>query len=66
MKNQEKECQLSDVVAELDAIKRLHILTLLRSGVTQDTIATALGVGQATISRMFPKGIGSARATGKG
>jgi uncharacterized protein YerC len=58
MKKQPKECQLADVVAELDAIKRLQILTLMKSGVTQDTIANALGVGQATISRMFPKGIG--------
>lgn len=47
------------VHSELIDIKRLLVLKLLRDGATQSEIAAALGVGQSSISRMFPMGIGS-------
>lgn len=45
---------------ELENIKRLLMLALLRDGVSQGDIAKALGVSQPTISRMFPGKIGEA------
>ncbi len=45
---------------ELEQVKRLMILALLRDGVPQGDIAKALGVSQPTISRMFPGKIGAA------
>ncbi len=42
------------VELQLDAIKRLLILFLMKSGTSQGEIAKALGVGQATVSRMMP------------
>lgn len=48
------------VVREVEDIKRLLILALLRDGVPQAAIAKALGVSQPSISRMFPKKIGTA------
>ena len=45
---------------ELEDIKRLLMLGLLRDGVSQAEIAKALGVNQSTISRMFPGKIGAA------
>ena len=55
------------VLAELIAIKRLMVFALLRSGVSQDDVAAALGVSQSKVSRMFPGGIGKpARDEAKG
>ncbi len=45
---------------ELDSIKRLLILLLLRDGASQSVVASALGVAQSSVSRMFPGGIGAA------
>jgi DNA-binding transcriptional ArsR family regulator len=47
------------VLRELEDIKRLMILALLRDGVPQGDIAKAMGVSQPTISRMFPGKIGA-------
>jgi predicted transcriptional regulator len=44
------------VLAELEALKKLMILDLIGKGYSQTQIALTLGVGQASISRMFPKG----------
>ena len=41
-------------------IKRLMILQLLMGGASQAQIATMLGISEATMSRMLPKGLGSA------
>lgn len=38
---------------ELDAIKRLLTLLLLKAGASQREIAKALGVNQSVVSRMF-------------
>jgi transcription initiation factor IIE alpha subunit len=39
---------------ELDAIKRLLMLFLIKTGVTQDEMALALQMDQADISRILP------------
>jgi predicted XRE-type DNA-binding protein len=49
---------VDSTLAELIAIKRLLVFALLRSGANQKQIATALGVDQSHVSRMFPGGIG--------
>lgn len=51
-----KKSKISDdpVVVELDAIKRLLTLQLLRDGATQGDVALALQVDQSVVSRMFP------------
>ncbi len=38
---------------ELDSIKRLLVLLLLKAGATQEEVGTALVIGQGTVSRMF-------------
>lgn len=51
---------------ELDAIKKLLVVGLLRDGTSQAEVAAALGVTQGTVSRMFPSGLGHvARRTRK-
>ena len=47
-------------VADNDAVKRLLILQLLYQGVRQSHIAAMLGISEATMSRMIPKGLGAA------
>ena len=42
------------IVRELDAIKRLLILQLMKAGTSQGEIAKALGIDQAALSRMMP------------
>lgn len=41
---------------ELIAIRKLLVLALLRSGLTQNQVAGALEIDRSQISRMFPKG----------
>ena len=55
-----KKEELDPIQKELSDIKRLMVLALVRDGVSQSTIATALGVSEATVSRMFPKGTAKA------
>lgn len=45
------------IVGELEALKKLTILQLLERGYSQNQIALTLGIGQATVSRMFPAGV---------
>jgi len=49
--------EIHQIGQELSAIKRLMVLSLLREGATQNEVATALGVSQGSVSKMFPKGI---------
>lgn len=49
--------ETDDVLTELRSLKMLTILQLLRQGVKQGQIAAMLGVSDATMSRMLPKGI---------
>lgn len=55
----------NEVHDELVSIKKLLIVALVRSGLSQTEVATALGVNQTTVSRMFPEktlsAIGKAR-----
>jgi DNA-binding transcriptional regulator LsrR (DeoR family) len=41
---------------ELIAIKKLLVLALVNSGMTQNQIAAALGVDRTGVGRLFPKG----------
>lgn len=45
------------ILTELEAIKRLMVLTLLRDGASQQHIAGALGVDRSQVSRMFSGGV---------
>jgi hypothetical protein len=44
------------IFSELEALKKLKLLELLDRGYSQSQLALTLGVGQASTSRMFPKG----------
>ena len=44
------------LVEEMQAIKKLLILQLLAMGYKQKNIASSLGISEATLSRMLPKG----------
>jgi DNA-binding transcriptional regulator LsrR (DeoR family) len=46
----------SEVVKELTAIKKLLVLALANSGMTQSQIAAALEIDRTGVGRMFPKG----------
>jgi DNA-binding transcriptional regulator LsrR (DeoR family) len=46
----------SSLAAELRDVKMLLVLQALASGCQQKHIAAALGVSEATLSRMLPKG----------
>lgn len=42
------------IIGELIAIKKLLLLALLKEGLTQSQIGTALGIDQSQISRLIP------------
>jgi hypothetical protein len=46
----------TDAVRELVAIKKLLVLALANSGMTQGQIAAALDIDRTGVGRMFPKG----------
>ena len=48
---------LQKIAADLDAIKKLMVLSLVQKGLKQGRVASVLGVDDATLSRMFPKGL---------
>ena len=48
----------SELLKELRALKMLLILQAMTSGCQQKHVAAALGVSEATLSRMLPKGLG--------
>ena len=45
-----------DQIKELVTIRKLMILGLMRSGMTQNELGAALGVDRTVIGRMFPSG----------
>lgn len=45
------------ILVELVAIKKLLVLALMKSGASQRQIASALGVNQSQVSRLFPGGL---------
>lgn len=54
MPKRKKNAVTDPVVEELDAVKRLLTLLLLKAGASQGEIAMALQVDQSKVSRMFP------------
>ncbi len=48
----------SELLNEIKDVKMLLILQALASGCQQKHVAAALGVSDATLSRMLPKGLG--------
>jgi predicted transcriptional regulator len=46
--------ELDPIVVELNAVKRLLVLLLIKAGTKQGEIAMALGVAQSSVSGMFP------------
>ena len=53
-----------ELLDEMRSVKMLLILQLLRQGVKQSHIAAILGVSEATMSRMLPKGLSKSVAKG--
>jgi predicted XRE-type DNA-binding protein len=51
------EKQAQEMLESLDAIKKLLVLQTLDAGHTQDQVATALGIGRSSVSKMFPGGV---------
>jgi predicted transcriptional regulator len=47
--------RLDQIAEELTAIRRLIAYHLIKSGLSQEDLAKALGTSQATVSRMFAK-----------
>ena len=56
--------EAEELASDIRAIKMLMILQLLRAGVRQSQVAAMLGVSEATMSRMLPKGIAKSVAKG--
>jgi DNA-directed RNA polymerase specialized sigma subunit len=54
IKEQESKVSMSRIEKELESIKKLIVLLLLKTGASQNEIAAALGIDQSRISRMFP------------
>lgn len=51
------EDNLQTLVQEMQWVRKLLVLQVLASGYNQKHIAAALGVSEATMSRMMPKGL---------
>ena len=47
----------SALLEEMQAVKKLAVLQLLAVGYRQKQVALTLGVSEATLSRMLPKGL---------
>lgn len=54
IKGQKKNITCEPIEKELDSIKKLLVLLLLKAGATQDEVGGALGIDRSTISRWFP------------
>lgn len=48
------EEQAERIIAELESLKKLQMLSLMDRGFSQQQLALALGVSQPTVSRMLP------------
>ena len=49
-----KDHEQNPTLKELDTIKRLLIVLLIKAGASQKEIATAIQMDQGNLSRMFP------------
>lgn len=54
-----------ELLQDLKDLKKLMILQLLNAGVKQRPIARMLGISEATMSRMIPKGLGTGEGRAK-
>lgn len=52
-----QDSDLKKIAADLEAVKKLMILSLVQKGIKQTQLASLLGVSDATLSLMFPKGL---------
>jgi hypothetical protein len=52
-----KTIELRDVHDELSTTNKLLILGMVRNGVKQKDVASAIGVSESALSRMFPSGL---------
>lgn len=50
------ESNKNELLEEMRAVKMMLILNALAQGCQQKHVAAALGISDATLSRMFPKG----------
>jgi DNA-binding transcriptional regulator LsrR (DeoR family) len=50
--------EANELLEEIKSVKMLLILQAIASGCQQKHVAAALGVSEATLSRMLPKGLG--------
>jgi hypothetical protein len=50
----EKEAERDPVAVELEQIKNLLVLLLLKAGTSSDEIALATGMGASTVRKAFP------------
>ena len=48
--------QVNELIEEVRSVKKLLVLRLLQEDISQRQIASMLGVSEATMSRMIPKG----------
>ena len=54
------------LLEELTSVKKLLVLELLRGGASQHQVASALGIDQSQVSRMFAGGLKLPKRKGKG
>lgn len=59
------ENNLGTLIEETVAVKKLLMLQLLATGYKQKHLAATLGVSEATLSRMLPRGLPDLTATGE-
>ncbi len=52
-----KDKDAETLIKEMEAVKKLLIMQLLVGGARQKDVAQMLGVSEATMSRMLPKGM---------
>lgn len=57
---------LDPTLTELVAIKKLLILLLVKDGLSQSQVASALEMDRTSVSRMFPRGALASIAKGDG
>ncbi len=49
--------ELKEIANDLDGIKKLMILSLVQKGFKKKQLASVLGISEASLSAMFPKGV---------
>ncbi|ODS03410.1 hypothetical protein AUC71_00925 [Methyloceanibacter marginalis] len=49
--------ELKNIAADLDALKKLMVLSLVQKGFKQKQLASVLAISEGTLSSMFPKGL---------